>query len=111
MAPAGATWWSGKEAGPAQPPQSPQQQQPLQSQQPKQPPQPPAPRPPRPVSKRQQAQTFGAIALGVGIVMLIAGAAGSQPVVVVIGLIAAAWGMWRLVTAGDGKNTKPPGQT
>jgi len=111
MAPAGATWWSGKEAGPAQPPQSPQQQQPLQSQQPKQPPQPPAPRPPRPVSKRQQAQTFGAIALGVGIVMLIAGAAGSQPVVVVIGLIAAAWGMWRLVTAGPGKNTKPPGQT
>jgi hypothetical protein len=30
---------------------------------------------------------------------------------VVIGLIAAAWGTWRLVTGGAGKNTKPPGQT
>jgi len=63
------------------------------------------------MSKRQQAQTFGAIALGVGIVMLIAGGAGSQSVVVIIGLIAAAWGIWRLVTAGAGKNTKPPAQT
>jgi hypothetical protein len=101
MAPAGATWWSREESGSAQPPRTPQ---------PQQPPQPPAPRPHRPVSKRQQAQTFGAIALGVGIVMLIAGAVGSQPVVVVIGLIAAAWGTWRLVTAGAGKNTKPPGR-
>jgi uncharacterized membrane protein HdeD (DUF308 family) len=63
------------------------------------------------VSKRQQAQTFGGIALGVGIVMLIAGAVASQVIVVVIGLIAAAWGMWRLVTAGAGKNAQPPGQT
>jgi hypothetical protein len=102
MAPAGATWWSGEESGSAQPPRTPQ---------PQQPPQPPAPRPHRPVSKRQQAQTFGAIALGVGIVMLIAGAVASQLIVVIVGLIAAAWGMWRLVTAGAGKNTKPPGQT
>jgi hypothetical protein len=63
------------------------------------------------VSKRQQAQTFGAIALGVGIVMLIAGAVASQLIVVIVGLIAAAWGMWRLVTAGAEQNTKPPGQT
>jgi membrane protein implicated in regulation of membrane protease activity len=63
------------------------------------------------VSKRQQAQTFGGIALAVGVVMLIAGAAGSQFAVVIIGLIAAAWGIWRLVTAGGGQNTKPPGQT
>jgi hypothetical protein len=116
MAPAGATWWSGNEPGPAQsprtpqsqPPQSPQPQQPPQSQQPSRP---PAPRSPQPVSKRQQAQTFGAIALGVGIVMLIAGAVASQLIVVIVGLIAAAWGMWRLVTAGAEKNTKPPGQT
>jgi hypothetical protein len=47
----------------------------------------------------------------VGIVMLIVGGVGSQPVVVIIGLVAAAWGTWRLVTAGTGKNTKPPGQT
>jgi hypothetical protein len=63
------------------------------------------------VSKRQQAQTFGAIALAGGVVMLIAGAAGSQFAVVIIGLIVAAWGLWRLVTAGGGQNTKPPGQT
>jgi eukaryotic-like serine/threonine-protein kinase len=105
MAPPGATWWYGKEPGSAQPPRP--QQQP-QSQQPKQP---PAPRPRGPVSKRQQAQTFGAIALAVGVVMLIAGAAGSQFAVVIIGLIVAAWGIWRLVTAGGGQNTTPPGQT
>ena len=63
------------------------------------------------MSKRQQAQTFGGIALAVGVVMLIAGAAGSQGAVVIIGLIAAAWGVWRLVTAGAGPNPKPPGQT
>jgi hypothetical protein len=101
MAPAGATWWTGQEPGSVQPPR-PRQQQP--------PAPPPAPRPRGPVSKRQQAQTFGGIALGVGIVMLIAGAAGSQFAVVIIGLIVAAWGLWRLVTAGGGQNTKPPGQ-
>ena len=101
MASAGATWWSGEESGSIQPyPPLPQQT-----------PQPPAPRPQKPVSKRQQAQTFGAIALGVGVVMLIVGAVGSQSVVVIVGLIAAAWGMWRLVTAGAAKNTRPPGQT
>ena len=63
------------------------------------------------MSKRQQAQTFGGIALAVGIVMLIAGAAASQFAVVIIGLVAAAWGLWRLVTAGGGQNPKPPGQT
>ena len=105
MASAGATWWAGEEPGSVRP------QQPPQSQQPPQPPQPPAPRSQKPVSKRQQAQTFGAIALGVGVVMLIVGAVGSQSVVVIVGLIAAAWGMWRLVTAGAAKNTRPPGQT
>jgi hypothetical protein len=63
------------------------------------------------VSKRQQAQTFGGIALGVGVVMLIAGAGASQFAVVIIGLIVAAWGIWRLITAGGGPNTPPPGQT
>ena len=102
MAPAGGTWWSGPESASAQPPRPPQPQQPQR---------PPAPRPRGPVSKRQQAQTFGGIALAVGIVMLIAGAAASQFAVVIIGLAAAAWGLWRLVTAGGGQNTKPPGQT
>jgi eukaryotic-like serine/threonine-protein kinase len=105
MAPAGGTWWYGQEPASVQPPRPPQQQQQ------QQPPQPPAPRPRGPVSKRQQAQTFGGIALAVGIVMLIAGAAASQFAVVIIGLAAAAWGLWRIVTAGAGPNPKPPGQT
>jgi hypothetical protein len=52
----------------------------------------------------------GAIALGLGVVLLIIGAAGHIPIVVIGGLVAAAWGMWRLVT-GTGNNAKPPGQT
>jgi len=52
----------------------------------------------------------GAIALGLGIVLLIIGAASHIAVVVIGGLVAAAWGMWRLVT-GSGTNAKPPGQT
>jgi eukaryotic-like serine/threonine-protein kinase len=111
MAPPGATWWYGKESGSAQPLRPQQPPQPSQQPQPQQPKQPPAPRPRGPVSKRQQAQTFGGIALGVGVVMLIAGAAASQFAVVIIGLIVAAWGIWRLVTAGGGQNTTPPGQT
>jgi hypothetical protein len=117
MAPPGATWWTGPEPGSAQPAQPAQYAQaaqpsrPQQPPQPQQPGQPPAPRARGPVSKRQQAQTFGGIALAVGVVMLIAGAAGSQGAVVIIGLIAAAWGVWRLVTAGAGPNPKPPGQT
>jgi hypothetical protein len=51
----------------------------------------------------------GGIALGLGIVLLIIGAAGSLSIVVIGGLVAGAWGMWRLVTV-TGNKPKPPGQ-
>jgi hypothetical protein len=56
------------------------------------------------------------MALGLGIVLLIIGAVGQFALIVIVGLVAAAWGIWRLVTgtgtgSGPGSNTKPPGQT
>jgi hypothetical protein len=66
---------------------------------------------PAPVAKPQQpSSVLGAIALGLGIVLLIIGAASSVPIVVLIGLGAGAWGIWRLVTA-TGNSPKPPGGT
>ena len=71
----------------------------------------PAPsHPPVPATKRQPGPVVGAITLGLGIVLLIIGAASHIAVVVIGGLVAAAWGIWRLVT-GTGNNAKPPGQT
>ena len=69
-----------------------------------------APAAPAPATKPQSGPVVGAIALALGIVLLIIGAAGHVPVVVIGGLVAAAWGMWRLVTA-TGNKPKPPGQT
>ena len=60
-------------------------------------------------AKGQSSPVFGGIMLGLGIVLLIIGAAGGGPVVVIGGLVAGAWGIWRLVT-GTGNSTKPPGQ-
>ena len=48
--------------------------------------------------------------LGAGIVFLIAGASAHVEPLVIIGLVAGAWGIWRLVTL-LGDNTKPPGHT
>jgi hypothetical protein len=124
MAPPGATWWAGpapsaSSSGQARQPQArqPQARQP-QAPQP-QAPQPqarqpglwaPAPAPPASVPKPQQGRTAGAIALGLGVVLLIAGAASHTFIFVIIGLIAGGWALWRLVTL-SGKNQKPPGQT
>ena len=69
---------------------------------------PSAPAPPATATKSQPGPVAGAIALGLGIVLLIAGAADHVSVIVIVGLVAAAWGIWRLVT---GAGTKPPGQT
>ncbi len=108
-APRGATWWagSGSGSGPARVPAWPGPPGPV-------PPRPgppaPAPAPPGPVVKPQQAPIVGGVSLGLGLVLLIAGAAAHQDIVVIIGLIAAAWGVWRLVTL-VGTNTKPPGRT
>ena len=45
--------------------------------------------------------------LAVGILLLIIGAASHISVVVIGGLVAGAWGMWRLVAA-SGKGSGPP---
>ncbi len=70
----------------------------------------PGPAAPAPRTKAQSGPLAGGIALGLGIVLLIIGAAGGGPIIVIGGLVAGAWGVWRLVT-GTGNSTKPPGQT
>ena len=74
------------------------------------PPGPPAPGPSAPATRTQTAPVVGALALALGILLLAIGAAGHVSIVVIGGLVAGAWGMWRLVTA-TGKGGKPPGQT
>jgi serine/threonine protein kinase len=84
----------------------------------------PGPSASAPPAKSQPGPAAGAIALGLGILLLIVGAAGHVAIIVIGGLVAAAWGMWRLVTGsgtgsgsgsgsgtGTGTGTKPPGQT
>src|SRR5260370_32370111 len=108
MAPPGVTWWAGP--GPRlsysgqtpQPPPGPRPPAPMPSV-----PVPPAPVPPAQVAKPQQGPTTGAIALGLGVVLLIAGPASHTFILVIIGLIAGAWGLWRLVTL-TGKDQEPP---
>ena len=68
----------------------------------------PGPGPSGSPAKPRPGPTIGAIALGLGIVLLILGAASHVTIIVIGGLVAAAWGMWRLVS---GTGTKPPGQT
>jgi eukaryotic-like serine/threonine-protein kinase len=75
-------------------------------------PTPPAPPSPAKPAQRQQQQIAGSIAVAVGIVFIFTGAANSHNaggvVLLIIGLLGAAWGVWRLVTLGP-KNTNPPG--
>jgi eukaryotic-like serine/threonine-protein kinase len=71
---------------------------------------PPMARPPARAARPQPAPALGAIALGLGIVLLIIGAASHISIIVIGGLVAGAWGIWRLVT-GTGPSRKPPGQT
>ncbi len=71
-------------------------------------------RPAQPASRHPAPKTLlqnpvvGGIVLGVGIVFLIAGAAAHAVILVIIGLAAGAWGIWRLVSQ-VGSNTRPPG--
>lgn len=69
----------------------------------------PPPAQPKPGAKPQTGPVIGGVTLGIGVVLLIIGAASHLPILVVIGLVAAGWGLWRLVTA-TGDNAKPPGQ-
>ncbi|MGD0607446.1 MAG: hypothetical protein ABSA53_28165 [Streptosporangiaceae bacterium] len=88
MAPPGATWWS----GPAQA---------------RTPVPPPPPAPPAPAGKPRSGQLAGAVSLGLGLVLLIVSAPHHVGFLVLIGLIAGAWGLWRLVTL-SGKNRGQP---
>ena len=72
------------------------------------PPGPPAPGTLGPRDQDADGAVVGALALALGILLLAIGAAGGGSIVVIGGLVAAAWGMWRLVTA-TGKGGKPPG--
>ena len=116
MAPAGATWWTGSGPGsarvlpgPVLP--GPVPPGPVPGPAPSRPwPAAPAPAPSGPAVKPPQAQTAGALSLGLGLVLLVVGAASHVNILVIIGLIAAGWGVWRLVTL-IGTNTKPPGRT
>ena len=79
------------------------------------PPGPPMPGSPFPGSnapaKRTQAgPVVGGVALALGVLLLVIGAASHVSIIVIGGLVVAAWGMWRLVTA-TGRGGKPPGQT
>jgi hypothetical protein len=67
-------------------------------------------RPPARPARTQPGPAIGAVALGLGIVLLIIGAASHISVIVIGGLVASAWGIWRLVTS-TGPGRKPPGQT
>jgi hypothetical protein len=72
------------------------------------PPGPPVPGPGAPATRTQTGTAVGAIALALGVLLLVIGAASHISVVVIGGLVAGAWGIWRLVTA-TGRSGKPPG--
>ena len=72
------------------------------------PPGPPRPGPSAPATRTQPGPVVGAIALALGVILLAIGAASGVSIVVIGGLVAGAWGIWRLVTA-TGKGT-PPGR-
>ena len=61
-------------------------------------------------TKPQPGPVAGAITLGLGIVLLIIGAVGHASIIVIGGLVAAAWGIWRVVT-GTGTRGTGPGAT
>jgi len=68
----------------------------------------PFPGPNVPAKRTQTSPAIGAVVLAVGILLLVIGASSHISVVVIGGLVAGAWGIWRLVTA-TGRSGKPPG--
>jgi len=60
-----------------------------------------------PAKSQQPSPVLGAIALGLGIVLLIIGASAGLSIVVIGGLVAGAWGIWRLVST-SGSGPQPP---
>src|SRR5205814_1886720 len=69
---------------------------------------PAVPGPAAPATRTQTGPAVGAVALALGVLLLVIGAASHIGVVVIGGLVLGAWGMWRLVTA-TGRGGKPPG--
>ena len=99
--PAQDSWWAAQQPTPTPPPMP-------------TPAPPPAPKPPTPPAKpgqRQQQQVAGSIAVAVGIVFVITGAinshSGAGVVLLIIGLVGAAWGVWRLVTLSGTSGGNP----
>jgi hypothetical protein len=74
-------------------------------------PTPPVPTPPAKPGQRQQQQVAGSIAVAVGVVFIITGAINSHAaggvVLLIIGLVGAAWGVWRLVTLSGASSGNP----
>jgi hypothetical protein len=60
-----------------------------------------------PARTQQQSPLLGAVALGLGVILLIIGASAGLSIVVIGGLVAGAWGIWRLV-ATSGNGPRPP---
>jgi hypothetical protein len=108
--PGSTIWWTQQQAGQVQPPAAPVPRGYAPYPPPPTPPGPPMPGPSAaPATRTQTGPVVGAIALALGIILLAIGAASHVSIVVIGGLVAGAWGMWRLVTA-TGKGGKPPGQ-
>ncbi|MGH3189905.1 MAG: AarF/UbiB family protein [Streptosporangiaceae bacterium] len=94
--PAQGSWWAAKEPIPTPPPM----------------PAPPrAPTPPAKPGQRQQQQVAGSIAVAVGVVFAITGGINAHSaggvVLLIIGLVGAAWGFWRLVTLSSANGGNP----
>jgi len=62
-----------------------------------------------PAKRTQAGPVVGGVALALGVLLLVIGAASHISVVVIGGLVAGAWGMWRLVTASGRGVGRPPG--
>jgi len=111
MVPPGDTiWWRLPQAGQAQEPPAPMPRgyAPYPPAPAPAPPGPPGPRPSAPAARTQPGPVIGALALALGVLLLAIGAAGHVSIIVIGGLVAGAWGIWRLVTA-TGKGGQPPG--
>jgi hypothetical protein len=90
MAPAGTTWWAapGKSSAQTVIPQPPGS----------------VPQPPAPAARRQPGPASGGVALGLGVLLLVVGAAMSAPVLVFAGLALGAGGVYWLIARSG-----PPG--
>jgi len=109
VVPGSTIWWSLPQAGQAQGPSAPMPRGYAPRAPVPAPPGPPVPGPSAPATRTQAGPVVGAVALALGILLLAIGAASHISIIVIGGLVAGAWGIWRLVTA-TGKGGQPPGR-